>query len=227
MPRLRAWESRYGLFSPDRTAGGYRLYGPEDEQRAVRMQTMLGRGVAAAESARLVLAERRAGAPAPSLAEAWRTLDADAAHRALDVLLDGPEAEAVAAEAVLPLVRGVPEDYRHFARRMVETRLLALGERWHEAPGPLALVGCGPGEHDTLATIVCALALHRRGWRIVYLGADTPVAAFASVASGLCPARIVVGFSDPEAAAAGEPALAALAPLSIMRGDPLECAAAS
>jgi hypothetical protein len=31
----------------------------------------------------------------------------------------------------------------------------------------------------------------------------------------------VVGFSNADAAAAAEPALAALAPLTIMRGDPL------
>ena len=30
---LRAWESRYGLLRPVRSAGGYRLYGHEDERR--------------------------------------------------------------------------------------------------------------------------------------------------------------------------------------------------
>jgi DNA-binding transcriptional MerR regulator len=217
---LRAWETRYGLFAPARTASGYRLYGPEDERRAKRMQSLLARGLAAAESARVVLAERRGISAAPGLAAAWRTLDAVAAQRALDVLLDDPEPE-VAAAALLPLVAATREDHRHFARRMVETRLLALGERWHEAPGDLTLVGCGPGEHDTLATIVCALALHRRGSRIVYLGADTPVSVFADVAEGLSPAMIVVGFSSADAAAAAEPSLAALTPLTIMRGDPL------
>jgi MerR family transcriptional regulator, light-induced transcriptional regulator len=103
---------------------------------------------------------------------------------------------------------------------MLETRLLVLGERWHDAPGPLALVGCGPGEHDTVATIVCALALHRRGWRIVYLGADTPLDVFAGVAAALLPERIVVGFGEAEDAARVEPQLASLGPLSIMRGDP-------
>jgi DNA-binding transcriptional MerR regulator len=217
---LRAWETRYGLFTPARTASGYRLYGPEDERRAKRMQSLIARGLAAAESARLVLAERRSPGAAASLALAWRTLDAAAAHRALDALLDEPEPE-VAAAALVDLVAATPDEHRHFARRLVETRLLALGERWHEAPGELAVVGCGPGEHDTLATIVCALVLHRRGSRIVYLGADTPVSVFADVAAQLSPAMILVGFSDKDAAAAAEPALASLSPLTIMRGDPL------
>ena len=83
---------------------------------------------------------------------------------------------------------------------MVETRLLALGERWHEGAGPLALVGCGPGEHDTLPLIVLALALHRRGWRIVYLGADTPVDAFASAAAALRRRASSSASRDPERA---------------------------
>lgn len=223
---LRAWEARYGLFAPVRTAGGYRLYGPEDERRAQRMRSLLARGLAAAESARLVLGERRSTVAAPGLAEAWRTLDVAAAHRALDELLDTPEPEVVAAEAILPLLRDTPAEARHFAQRLVETRLLALGARWHEGPGPLALVGCGPGEQDTAATVVFALALHRRGWRIVYLGADTPVAVFASVAAALPVARVVVGFADPERAVAAAPELASLERLSIMRGDPLESVAA-
>ena len=35
---LRAWEARYGLFSPVRTAGGYRLYGAEEATRVQRMR---------------------------------------------------------------------------------------------------------------------------------------------------------------------------------------------
>jgi DNA-binding transcriptional MerR regulator len=209
---LRAWETRYGLFAPARTASGYRLYGPEDERRARRMQSLLGRG--------LVLAERRGAGAAPGLAAAWRTFDTVAAERALDALLDVPEPEVAAAELV-ELVAATPLKRRHFARRMLETRLLALGERWHEAPGELTIVGCGPGEHDTLAIIVHALALRRRGARIVYLGADTPVSVFATVAERLSPAMIVVGYSGNDAAAAGEAALAGLTPLEIMRGDPL------
>jgi methanogenic corrinoid protein MtbC1 len=85
---------------------------------------------------------------------------------------------------------------------MVETRLLTLAARWHEGPGRLALVGCGAGDHETLPLIVCGLALHRRGWRIVYLGADTPAGAFASAAEALEPDAVVTGpLEDPVATA--------------------------
>src|SRR4051794_41958482 len=44
---LRAWERRYGLLSPVRSAGGFRLYGAEDERRVRAMQALLAAGVSA------------------------------------------------------------------------------------------------------------------------------------------------------------------------------------
>lgn len=61
---LRAWETRYGLLRPARTAAGYRLYGPEDERRARAMVEARGRGVPAAQAAADVLAADRARMPA-------------------------------------------------------------------------------------------------------------------------------------------------------------------
>lgn len=198
---LRAWEARYGLFSPMRTAGGYRLYGPEEVTRARRMRALLARGMAPAESAKLVLAERRRPGPGRDLVTAWRLLDTATAQQLLDTILAGPEPDVAAAE-LLPLLDRLTPERRHVAARMVETRLLTLAGRWHEGPGRLALIGCGAGDRDTLPLIVCALALHRRGWRIVYLGADTPARAFASAAEALEPATVVTGpLDDPLATA--------------------------
>jgi DNA-binding transcriptional MerR regulator len=198
---LRAWEARYGLFSPKRTPGGYRLYGPEEATRVRRMRAHLARGMAPAESAQLVLAERRRPGPGRDLVTAWRLLDTAAAQQLLDTVLEDPEPH-VAAAALLPLLAMLTPDRRHVAARMVETRLLTLAGRWHDGPGPLALVGCGAGDHDTLPLIVCGLALHRRGWRIVYFGADTPEPVFAGAAAALAPDAIVIGpLEDPLATA--------------------------
>src|ERR1700728_3847906 len=64
---LRAWESRYGLLQPVRSAGGFRLYSGADEQRVRRMQAHLASGLSAAEAARAVLREGSAPGidPAP------------------------------------------------------------------------------------------------------------------------------------------------------------------
>src|SRR4051794_34213685 len=54
---LRAWEQRYGLLQPTRSAGGFRLYSTADEERIRAMRRHLDAGVSAAQAARLALAE--------------------------------------------------------------------------------------------------------------------------------------------------------------------------
>lgn len=201
---LRAWESRYGLFTPVRTPGGFRLYSPADEGRVRRMVAHLEAGLAPRESAELVLAGPAAPASVESLIDAWSRFDSAATHAALDALLSEPAPATVVAQTVLPALRTASAGWQqsetgparvHFAGRQLETRLLALGGRWHEGPGPLALVGCGPGEQHTLGAITFALALHAQGWRIAYLGADTPVEGFVAAAGSLVPDRVVVAFT--------------------------------
>lgn len=46
---LRAWERRYGLLKPLRTAKGHRLYRPEDIARIEQVQSWLARGVAVSQ----------------------------------------------------------------------------------------------------------------------------------------------------------------------------------
>lgn len=50
---LRAWERRYALLEPDRSAGGYRLYSGADEARVRAMTALLDQGLSAAEAAKL------------------------------------------------------------------------------------------------------------------------------------------------------------------------------
>ena len=52
---LRAWERRYNLLTPKRSASGYRLYSAGDEARVREMLRWIGRGVSTAEAARLAL----------------------------------------------------------------------------------------------------------------------------------------------------------------------------
>src|SRR5690349_4357399 len=52
---LRAWERRYGLLRPQRSPGGFRLYGAGDQERVSAMKSMIDSGVSAAEAARLAV----------------------------------------------------------------------------------------------------------------------------------------------------------------------------
>jgi DNA-binding transcriptional MerR regulator len=243
---LRAWERRYGLFEPDRTTTGYRLYGPRDEHRARRMLTYLRRGLAPAESARIVLDEGASSGDALArLSEAWERLDIAVATRALDEVLDVPAPEVAMCRSVLPVLDRLASDpalhgHAHVAHRMAEARLLALATRWHEGSGPLALVACGAATPDAVQPIACGLALHRRGLRIAYLGPGASPGTIAAVAGALTPDRVVLaaigadatGLGDLRGVVAGLRSYAAEGPVAAalgatpLTGDPLDWALA-
>lgn len=61
---LRAWERRYGVVSPQRSDGGYRLYGPEDVRALAIMNSLVNEGWSAREAAAETL--RRLSARDPS-----------------------------------------------------------------------------------------------------------------------------------------------------------------
>ena len=83
-PLIRAWERRYGVISPSRTPGGYRLYDEDAIQTLLAMRGLLDRGWTASEAARAIGAGEVAVAdvaidPPPG---AGPTLSSAAAHRA-------------------------------------------------------------------------------------------------------------------------------------------------
>lgn len=230
--RLRAWERRYGLLRPSRTAGGFRLYSDEDVTRVRRMRELLDGGMAASEAARVVVAE--AAAPAAERAaglpdlSGWSTALVDAldgfeeaqAHWVLDRALAGYQLETVLREVLLPCMRGLGERWErgevtvgqeHFASTLLRARLLALGQGWDRGQGPRALLACPPGELHDLPLVIFGVALRRYGWRITFLGADTPIEAVGPAAAALVPTVIVLAATDPQRFAAVESALAALA----------------
>lgn len=209
---LRAWERRYGLLRPSRSPGGFRLYSDADVSRIEEMKESLARGLSAAEAARLVREreEERAVASesAPvleaglaDLREALRAFDEAGAHAALDRLLSSLSLDAVLRDAVLPLLRDLGESWargettvaqEHFASNLLRGRLLALGRGWGRGSGPQALLACPPGELHDLGLIVFGLALRNRGWRITFLGADTPIATVSDTARRIEPDLVVL-----------------------------------
>ncbi|QHF01872.1 DNA-binding transcriptional regulator, MerR family [Pseudomonas asturiensis] len=62
---LRAWERRYGLIVPHRTAKGHRLYSQEHVQRVMMILTWLNRGVSVSQVKALIDDDRQ-DAPSPS-----------------------------------------------------------------------------------------------------------------------------------------------------------------
>jgi methanogenic corrinoid protein MtbC1 len=88
----------------------------------------------------------------------------------------------------------------HFASNVLRGRLLGLARGWGRGTGPRALLACPEGEHHDLGLIAFGLALRERGWRIDYLGSDTPVASIAEAAEAIAPELLVLT-GDPVAEA--------------------------
>jgi cobalamin-dependent methionine synthase I len=90
-------------------------------------------------------------------------------------------------------------------------RLLGMARGWGRGLGPLAVLACVPGEHHELGLISFGLALHERGWRIVYLGADAPVETIAEVSADLSPSVVVLSAITTDLVEQALPALRELA----------------
>lgn len=221
---LRAWERRYGLLRPSRSAGGYRLYSEEDATRVLRMQELISSGIAAAEAARLAVEDAPAAAAADDIVAELRAaldgFDDTSAHRAFDRLLARLSVEAVLGEAVLPFLHELGERWErgeasvaqeHFASHFLRGRLLGLARGWDRGVGPRAILACAPGEQHDLPLIVFGIALREHGWRITFLGADVPVVTLARTAAALGPAAVVVSATQREYLEANVRELAAAA----------------
>jgi len=234
---LRAWESRYGLLQPVRSAGGFRLYSEADALRIRRMQAHLARGLSAAEAAREVLGEdseaRRdsgvRGGPdqaagpdriavtvselSGALRRALDTFDEPAAQAVLDRLVSDLSVPTMLREVVLPYLADLGERWvrgtasiaqEHFASNVIRGRLAGLARGWGNGHGPRALLACPPGELHDLALMVFGIVLNRAGWRIDYLGANTPVEELTRTVEASQPDLVVL-------AAARTPAFEGLA----------------
>jgi MerR family transcriptional regulator, light-induced transcriptional regulator len=209
---LRAWERRYGLLRPARSSGGFRLYSEADERRVELMRAHLRSGLAAAEAARRAAEETSTPGAAENgsaeLEDASRALraaldsfaEADG-QAALDRLLGGFTIETVLRDVVMPYLSELGERWadgeatvgqEHFASNVLRGRLLGLARGWDSGEGPRALLACAPGELHDLGLIAFGLALRRRGWRITFLGPDTPTDTLVDTARQLEPALVVV-----------------------------------
>ena len=91
VPTLRAWERRYRLLLPVRTAGGHRRYRDEDVQRVLAVLDLTGQGWAVGAAARRVAGRRSAASPARAPVDQLRDRLWNALDRALRDLPAGRE----------------------------------------------------------------------------------------------------------------------------------------
>ena len=187
------------------------------------MQAYLARGLSAAEAARAALSDGQSPAPdvqpriagqreglgdvPGALARAMEQMDEPAAQALLDRLLAEFTVETVLREVVLPYLYMLGEDWErgqtdvaqeHFASNLIRGRLFSLARGWGNGRGPTALLACAPGEEHDLPLLAFGIVLHRNGWRIAYLGANTPVEDLTRTVADLQPDLVVLSAVTPE-----------------------------
>jgi len=203
---LRAWERRYGVPAPARTASAYRLYGDDDVALIAQMRDLVESGVAPAEAAR-ALRERAAGmGDAPADVDAYRL----AADRIVDAALRF-DVEAIREEVTRSLALGPA--IAIFDRALTPA-LVRVGDLWHQGQLTVAqehilsnvllgrvnqlleliqpvdasrrvVLACFEEEDHVLGLYGAGLHFAAWGYRSVFLGARTPPDAIARVVSTL------------------------------------------
>jgi MerR family transcriptional regulator, light-induced transcriptional regulator len=169
VPVLRAWERRYGVVSPARTPGGYRLYDDEALARLRSMRRLIAAGWSASAAAAAVVAgedgaagsdvdgtrarESPDGGPTEVLANELLAASADLAADRIEAVLDDMFAagsyERVVEDHVVPALHAIGDGWadgrvavagEHVASNAIQRRLAAV----FQASGSAAVAGEGP-----------------------------------------------------------------------------------
>ena len=182
------------------------------------MQALLRAGVSARQAAEAVLSSPAGDVPAlpatdpgpvvdgiedarSRLTQVFARFDDAGAHAVLDRLLADWGVATVISEVIVPYLVDLGERWadgsatiaeEHFATSLVRGRLLGLARGWDSGGGPRALLACPSGEQHDLGLICFGIALRGHGWRITYLGANTPQSTLIEAAAQLTPNIIVL-----------------------------------
>ena len=217
---LRAWERRYGLLRPERTASGRRVYGHEHVELVRRVLALTSRGIPIGQVRAALEAAPAEPAPA-SRADAWHArlelmagaitrLDEGELDHLYDEVLAVHPVEQVTRRLLVPLLVRLGERWRdlpgaiaeeHFFATYMRSKLGArLLHRTRYAEGPRLLAACAPGEQHEIGLLLFALEAREAGMRPVILGADTPFDEVAAAqARARCDAIVISCSVDPPA----------------------------
>ncbi len=194
---LRAWERRYGLVRPHRTAGGHRLYSDSDIERIQRIMQMLGAGMAIGRVARVLEQPPEVVADNPLMDNAWdlcrqklreavRVFDSARLEQVYNEALAIYPVTLVTSRVISPLLQELGEDWALGEASVAEEHFFSvflrnkLGARFHhrqgQTSGPRIVLACVPGEAHEIGLMLFALSALARNFRVVLLGANMPLA---------------------------------------------------
>jgi len=212
--RLRAWERRYDVVSPQRQDNGYRAYTASQVAllRAFARLVTAGERIgdlASQPRDEVIARSERAehdDSPLAPLIEAVRGYDRERLETLVDEQIRRLGPLRFASEVVLPLATQVgdlwalgrlPIASEHLASEVV---VHALKDALRDAPGtgPLLLASGLPGERHEWGLLATLVRARADGWQVRYLGPDLPLDELVQAAWTLRPAAVAVSASDPD-----------------------------
>jgi DNA-binding transcriptional MerR regulator len=225
---LRAWERRYGVVTPERTASGYRLYDDAAIARLRSMRRLIDQGWTASSAAQHIVTAPDAGVLTPSASQpdatatemAQRFVTAAAAMNAagveavLDEMLSRASFEVAVDRYLFPALRALGDAWaegdlsvaaEHAASAAVHRRLGAAfdaaASRTHDQ-SPV-LVGLAPGARHEFGALAFAVAARRSGLPVEYLGPDLPVEDWERAGRATGARAVIIGVPTEGDVAAG------------------------
>jgi DNA-binding transcriptional MerR regulator len=216
---LRAWERRYGVPSPARTASAYRLYSEEDVALIKKMRDYVNGGMAAAEAARTVLDAAASAAPAHAngldafagarerIVDAVRRFDPDGLEAEVNKALSLGPAVTIFERALGPALERIGDLWHdgevtvaqeHLASQVLCATLLHLLRLSQPGESARRVLLAGFAEEDhVLGLLGIGLRFCSWGFRSIVLGPRTPPAAIARAVESLSPDVIALTVSIP------------------------------
>lgn len=200
---LRAWERRYGLIRPTRTASGHRLYTQSQIDLINRVLVLLDKGIPISQVRAALDSTEEPQAPREPQAGPWQRyrermvaaivrFDEGGLEEAYNEALSLYPVEMVTRQLLLPLLAELGKRWETAEGSVAEEHFFGvylrnkLGARFHHRPrgntGPRVLLACLPGEMHEIGVLLFALAAHDNGFRVVLLGANMPLEDLPTVA---------------------------------------------
>ncbi len=215
---LRKWEQRYQILQPMRTAGGQRRYSERDVARVEWLRERLQEGYRIGEAATLlgtadVEPARSAAGHLRGILSAVDAGDSDQIGVRLDQAFALVNVDEMLSAVLCPLLQAVGDRWHAGEMTVADEHLVSeavrsrLGHLLADSGGGVlgvAVLTCAPGERHELGLMMAAIALRRDGWKIVYLGADTPLRDAFALAERLGARVVCISVSASERVAALE-----------------------
>lgn len=201
---LRAWEDRYHVVTPRRTASGYRHYSEDDLHQIRTMTALMADGLAPRAAAAEVLRRRRLGSqgdPFAGFLAAAATLDAKGLDAELGRRFGSYDFDTLVGLWLLPALERLGAAWsagqvsvagEHLVAAQLMRRLsTAYDLAAPQATGATVLIGAPPGVDHQLGILAFAVACRRRGLDTTYLGNQLPISAWQDAVAHTRPRAVV------------------------------------